>query len=338
MLLRLFNTNHPVAYIYLLIYAIILKGSFFFLPYDYSYETQAFFSNALFDFLGQYPGWSWAYHAFAILIVYLQAVVFNQVLLSYRFMEMQTYIPAMIFITLSSLRPEFILLSPVNIAYAFVIPWFINMMQIPFRPVAIESMFFAAFSLSLASLFYFPVSFLLPFLLLALIVLKNPKGREILISLVGFVLPYFFIGVYYFTIDSLDRYWENLIALFPGRLAMGAADYGAIFLGGFILLLIIAGYFRALRTPQQNVILYRKYLSTFLLFLVVGAAFYFVVSGDKVLYGYMFLIPASIFIGSLFDTSRPGFTLRFLLFLLIVLCAYFQWEYATEMVNDVALP
>ncbi len=334
MFIRIFNTNHPVVFFYLFLYALILKGSLFFMPYTFDHETTSLLSSGIFEELPKFDFWQAFIHGFSIILVFFQAVVFNQILIINRITELQTYVPAAIFITLSSLRPEFIILNPVNLCYILILPVFFNLFRLPYKEDAVENMFYSAFLISLASLIYFPAAYLLIVLVFGLIWLKNPSWREFLMPFVAFLLPYLFIGIYYFVMDKWATYIDLLTSLIPNTVGITFDSPGPWVLAGILFLLVLAGYFRSLRTPQQDVILYGKFLTVLLSAIIIGMGYTFFVEGDRLMFGYLFLAPLSIFIGSLFDVEKPKFFLRLLFWGLILLAAIFQWQHFKEMTGS----
>jgi len=258
-------------------------------------------------------------------------VVFNHILIINRITELQTYVPAAVFITLSSLSPEFIMLNPVNLAYLLILPVFYNLFLLPYKQDAVETLFYSAFLIALASLLYFPSAYLLLFLLFGLIWLKTPSGRELIMPFIAFALPYLLLGVYYFVTESLARYGAHLQSLLPDSAGIDIGQAKPWLFAGFILLLVIIGYFRALRTPQQDVILYGKFLTVLLSAILIGPVCLFFVEGSRLIFGYLFLAPLSIFIGNLFDVEKPRFILRVLFWGLILMAAFFQWQYYTGL-------
>ena len=336
---RFFNTNHPVVFINLFIYTLLLKGSFFFLPYFFYHDTPAVLNDPIFNALsGVIPGWQIPIHLLSILLVYLQAIVFNYILILNRLTKLQTYLPAMIFITLSSLRPEVITLNPANVSYILVLPVFFHVFRLPYQEQsAMESLFYSGLFIALASLFYFPASYLLLALLFAAIWLKTLNGREFLIPIIAYLLPYVFIGVYYYVIDELPAYWILLQQLLPETAALNVNKIGALILAGIVFIFVLAGYFKARNTPQQNIILYRKYMTVLLAFILIGLGYFFFVTGEQLLFGYILLAPISIFISNLYDVEKPGMFLRFVFWLLILLAFFFQWQYYLQTIGSSVL-
>ncbi len=331
-MLKLFNSNHPIGFIYLLLYAFIVKGSFYFGGFELNYGSDSILSKPFFDLLNNTRIPQWVIHTFAILMVYFQAVIFNQILQRFRIFERQSFMPGLLYLTFSSFIPEFVILSPVNVAYTFIIPYFNNLMKLPEEGQALEGLLLTGFFVAMASLFYFPASFLVLVLLYAMFVLTTPSLRELLMILIGFVLPYYFVGIYFFLVDQLPYYWKLVLDVFPEEVKVQAQDYGLLVLAGFILLLTIIGYFRALKIPQQFIILFRKYLIVFLVFIVIGIGFSFFIEGNKLLFAYMFLIPTSIFVGSIFDTEKPTFWQRVLFIVFLLIIAFFQVKYHINIV------
>lgn len=316
----------------------MLKGSFFCFSYDLEYGTASFISTPFFEALQKLPYWRVVVHAISILLVFLQAVIFNQILLINRITRLQTYVPAAIFITLSSLHPEFIIFNPVNLSYILILPVFYNIFRLPYEDNAVEVLFYSGFLIAVASLLYFPAAYLLIFLVFGLIWLKNPTGREFIMPFVAFLLPYLLVGVYYFVTDQFIGYLSTLEGLLPSNVGIVIANPGPWILAGFVFMLVIAGYFKASRVPQRDVIQFGKFLTVLLAAIIIGLGYLFFLANNALMFGYLFLAPVSIFIGSLFDEEKPGFILRALFWGLILLAAFFQWEYYSEIIGEPIWP
>jgi len=148
---------------------------------------------------------------------------------------------------------------------------------------------------------------------------------------VAYLIPYVLMGVYYFVTEQWDFYWQFLMALLPDTIGVTIDNPGAWVFAGVIFLLVLAGYFRSLQTPQQDVIQYGKYLTVLLSAIIIGLGSLFFVEGDQLIFSYLFMAPVSIFIGSLFDVEKPNFFLRLLFWGLILLSGFFQWQYYAQV-------
>lgn len=332
MFFRLFKSNHPLVFLYLLLYALLIKGSFFFLPHTYDYDVPGILANPLFKWLSSLEaGWQMVIHAFSILMVYSQAIAFNQFLIVDRIIQVQNYIPALLFLTLSSLHPEVLTLNPANLAYIFVIPVFYYVFQLPYiQDVAVEMMFYAGLSIGLVSLLYFPSSYLIFPLLIALAWLRGIYIREFITPLIGFLMPYFVGGVAMYVMGSLPEYWSMLAEVLPAFTGVFVPKADQLTIGFLVALLTFLGFIRAYRSARENILLYRKLLRVLSVFLITGLAYFLFIEEGPWLFGYLLLLPVSIFVSNLYDVEKTSVVLRWLFWLLVLLALFFQWQYYLE--------
>lgn len=328
MFFRLFNTNHPSVFLFLLLYAFLLKGSFFFLPYAYDYDLPGLVADPLFSWIASLAGgWQVLIHMISVLLVYAQAIAFNQFLIVDRIVKVPNYMPALIFLTLSSLQPEAVALSPINLSYIFVIPVFYYLFQLPYiQSEAVEMVFYSGLFIGVVSLLYFPSVYLLGALLIAIVWLRGFYFRELLTPVIGFSMPYLVAGIYFLLTDQIQAFWQQLGILLPSfQLAFDKVERVAF--AGVVLILALIGFIRAYQLPRQNIVLYRKLLGVLLLFILTGILYYFITKGELLLFGYLFLLPVSLFVSSLYDAEKPQTYLKGLFWLLVILALFFQWEY-----------
>jgi hypothetical protein len=140
------------------------------------------------------------------------------------------------YIVLCSLHPAFSQFNAqifVNFALLFAIN---ELLQLKQAHSPNKQLFNLGFAISLASLFQFSNIFFLPFLFIALIILRSVNIREWMIALVGFVMPFYILLVVFFCIDKGDlwRLWPNLGISLPSQLKPASYYLGA-FTGVFIL-------------------------------------------------------------------------------------------------------
>lgn len=333
MFFRLFNTNHPLVFVYLFVYALLIKGSFFLLPNSYDYGVPGILADPLFSWLSSLgSNWQFVIHLLSVLMVYTQAIAFNQFLILDRIIQVQNYIPALLFLTLSSLQPEIISLNPVNLAYLFIIPVFYYVFQLPYvQDTAVEMVFYAGLFTGLVSLLYFPSVYLLIPLLIAIAWLRGLHFREFLMPIIGFLMPYFIGGVAMFVKDDLPSYWMMLEGLLPGFKGLNALKTNQAIIAGVVLLLTLLGFIKSYQSARQNILLYRKLLGVLLLFLVTGLGYFLFVNEGKLLFGYLLLLPVSLFVSNLYDMEKPNALLRWLFWLLVLMCCFFQWQYYLDV-------
>lgn len=309
-----------------MVYAFVLKGLYFFYPYTTNLYPDSIAGKWLSEEIHNLP--FWFIHIVAILLTYWQAIRINIIFDQYRINEKPTFIPAMIFITLSSILPELVFLNTLMIAYLFVIPFVRNMLSIPEQERAVESFFFTGFYLGIASLFYHPLIFLLAVIIMALLVLKRPHWRELIISIIGFIIPYYFLGVYFFLTDQFASYISFVTGHFDIQgIGLAEANSLYIFIGAIILFIAGIGYLQAMNKSRQGMLLFRKYYNVFAFYIIAGIITFFLVKNNSVVFAYSFLIPISLFVSKIFEKEKTTVFQYAVYLSFLVMIAYFQWEY-----------
>jgi len=163
--------------------------------------------NLFSDWILQYveSGSIWG-NILALLLVTLQAVLLNGIINQHKMTKETTYYPALFYVLLASAIPDFLYLSPVVLAATFYIIALSELFKWYKNYEAATQIFNVGFWLSIASLFFFPVSIYFWLALIGLSVLRSLKVNEFFVLLIGFLVPYFLIGVYFFWIDQLPNF------------------------------------------------------------------------------------------------------------------------------------
>lgn len=212
---------------------------------------------------------------FAGLTVYVQALIFNHILLRYNIFSKPSFIPAALYIIISSLVKVFLFLQPVLIVNFFMI-WLVERIFAIYKtnqPIA------RAFDLGLiiaaGTFVYFPFITLLPVVWIGISTFLPFSWRVWLSGLLGFVVLYFFLGVFYFYADQLDRFFrifQPFDLQFRARMEILLFDLLTLIPLAVTLLFAIRYYRQIYR---KNLVQVRKSLQVlFSIVLFSGAGFY----------------------------------------------------------------
>ena len=148
----------------------------------------------------------WLNLSLAGILIFFQAIIFNQILIQYNIFPKPSYIPAAVFILLCSLFPNFLTLQPVIIVNFFMI-WLIERL---FSIYKTDQPITRAFDLGLiiacGTFVYFPFIILLPIIWIGLSIFLPYSWRSWLSGLLGFLVMYLFVGTYFFWSGHMDRF------------------------------------------------------------------------------------------------------------------------------------
>lgn len=152
-----------------------------------------------------------AYQSTSLILVFIQAIVFNLILQSSNAYSEKSLIPAILYLLFSTLFFDFNTLSPVVMGTTFLL-FAVNLifLQIKIKENA-ESMFYSGLMIGIASLFHMPLIFFLLMALVCSILFIRSKPRLYFTLIIGFLFPFLIIGVYYAWKNGYSSFYSNLI-------------------------------------------------------------------------------------------------------------------------------
>lgn len=187
-----------------------------------------------------------------ILVVFLQAVLVNNLVNQQRLFKEITLFPGLFYILLVSAIQDFLPLSSVLLGNTFLILALNNLLATYKNPKCADAIFNVGFWVGTAALFYNAFVFFLLLAFLGLLILRNFKFKEGLMMVGGYLLPFMFASTYSFWYDQLGEYWDtyflNQFAFLDFRLADNwDTNYKLILLVLFFLL----GAFNRYQFPKS---------------------------------------------------------------------------------------
>jgi len=214
------------------------------------------------------PNSSMVYSVIAFSLLYTQALMINYMVNEYRMIVKATYLPAMAYLLITSLMPEWNYLSSPMLANSFIIWMFIYLFRLYNSNNAKAQVYNIGLITGMTSYIYFPsVAFVLC-VLLGLMILKPFRLNEIVLFFLGCLTPYYFHAVYLFLFGEL-----SLRNFFPQISVRIPLLKNSIWLAGSILLLtvpfLVGGYF-VQANLRRMLIQVRKNWSVLLIYLLLA--------------------------------------------------------------------
>lgn len=214
------------------------------------------------------PGNAASYSIIAFILLYTQSLMINYLVNEYRMITKATYLPAMAYLLITSLLPEWNFLSSPMLANTFIIWMFIQLFKLYNSDNARPQIYNIGLIAGITSYIYFPSVAFAICVLLGLMILKPFRLNEIVLFLLGGMTPYYFHGVYLFLFDQL-----NFKNFFPSISVKVPTIKNSIWLAGSILLLtipfLIGGYYVQLHL-RRMLIQVRKNWSILLIYLLLA--------------------------------------------------------------------
>jgi hypothetical protein len=170
----------------------------------------------------------------------------------------------------------------------------------PYRQV-----FDAAFLVGIASLLYFPAAVFIVFIWLCFVVFQIFTWREWVISIFAFLIPYLFLGTYYFYTDDLLEVLRKYVTHFYEiKPIIVSTNTYAFIIWGLLTFLVLLVFSRMLKGIAESISDLRKKnrVVLFFLFMVAVSSVY---SGENFrMHLSLAAIPVSAIFGTYFSQSK----------------------------------
>lgn len=205
-MLALFRTNQFVANIFLLLYAVVVRGSVFMRSETFTLSQPGIFSELLYQWI---PPYSTEGFVLATVLVFIQAVIINIVVGKNRIANEISLLPGMFYVLLSSAFSEFLYLSPLILANTFYIIVLMELFSSYRKYSAAAAIFNIGLWSGIASLFYGSYFFLFILGMAGLGILRSFNFREQLMAISGLLTPYILAGTYFFLTNQFSEFWQK---------------------------------------------------------------------------------------------------------------------------------
>jgi hypothetical protein len=258
------------------------------------------------------------------LIILLQAIRFNLVLSDMRMYQYNSYTPAMAYILLSGMLPQWCSISPALIANFLLIWLFIKLCRLYNHPSPKTLLFNTGFIVGLSMVCYHPTAILILVVLFSLAVVRPFKLAEWLILLMGILVPYYFLAAGLFLNDELNTF-SSYLPYLRWNLPPAHWDVPLIVSLSVLLVVLLAGlyYWRASNTRMVIQIRKNWGAMTVMLLILLPIPFLFFHAGIES--AFMSLVPLGAFAGNAFSYPRRMLVPNILFWLCAVVIIYNNW-------------
>lgn len=295
-------------------------------------RTLMFNTNAYINFNGTMPFYEPIIHfipknsilssLIAITLITIEAFIIIRLNFQYMFLNVRTYLPAVFFVLICSMYLPLQTLHPILIGNLFFLLAFDKSLTSNKNRNLFSTYFISGFLLSIGSLFYFNLIFLIPIIWISQIILRGFNLREWFISIVGFATPYFFLLFYYFYFDKLDVFNKILSQnLFFSNNTLSFNIYYLI-LFSYLGVLILISSLHLLSNFNTKKIITRKYFRVLFWLFLLSSILLIILNSISIEFIVIIALPISFLLSNFFVSIKSRFwgeVLFILLFLLIAL-------------------
>jgi hypothetical protein len=229
----------------------------------------------------------------AFVLIYVLALSITNIVNEYRMTTRQTFLPGMSFLLITSLVPEWNLLSAPLVGTAFIFWAFSKLLELYNAPAANSKIYNIGLLLGIASFFFFPSLAMGLCMIVGLMVLRPFRLNEVFLFLTGILTPYYFYAIYLFLTDGFQ--WKELIP----QIKVGVPFIrNNIWLAGSAAFLgipfLLGGYY--VQTHLRKMLIQaRKNWSIVLVYLLLALAVPFINSPDSFVNWVLAAVPFAIF-------------------------------------------
>jgi len=322
-----FKANNPYNTFLLLVYGIALKLPMFLHPVKpLPQQTDGFLFKELLSQLSNIgnslPG---IYPLITFLLLYTQAITFNQLANGQRLMQKPNYLTAMAYLLITSLFKEWNVLSAPLIVNSLLVWVWARMSALGHTKSISSTLFNIGIVIGVATFFYFPSIAFAVLMIFGLVVTRTFKLAEWLLSLLGIITPYYFLLSYVFLTDKWKGY------KFPGIVFSLPKFYESRWALVAIIIVLIATVVGLVYIRQnflRQLVQTRKSWNLVFLYFFVAIGIPFINATHSFEYWILCAIPLSAFVGCAFLYPQKKWfpqLLHWLMVAFVIAFSYFRY-------------
>ncbi|MBW4888598.1 beta-carotene 15,15'-monooxygenase [Mucilaginibacter sp. HMF5004] len=262
----------------------------------------------------------------AAILVYAQAIWLNQMVNKYNLLGKPTFLPALMYITVSALLVPFLVMSPPLICNFLVLLMIDKLLSFYKDENAKATAFDLGMIVGIGTLIYFPYIYMFLTVWIGLIIFRAFNWREWAGVLVGFVTVFFFLAVYYFWNNRIEQFyaiWLPLGHSFPNQIRFNYYNYLMLIP---VIVIFGLGFISLRQNYFKSYVQIRKAFQMISIVFVVAALSFYVKTNFRVSHFLLCAIPAAIIFAYYFLYASTRWFYEILYAILIAGIIYFQFN------------
>ena len=294
-----FKANNPYNTFLLLVYGIVLKLPMFLHPVKpVPQQTDGFlFKELLVQLSNVGDKLPAVYPLIAFVLLYTQAIIFNQLANGQRMMQKPNYLTAMAYLLITSLFKEWNVLSAPLIVNSLLVWVWARMAGLGNTKSVTSTLFNIGIAIGVSTFFYFPSIAFAVLVIFGLVVTRPFKLAEWLLCLFGIITPYYFLLSYVFLTDKWKGYKLPGIAFSLPKFYESRWALAAIII---VLFATVVGLFYIRQNFLRQLVQTRKSWNLVFLYFFVAVGIPFINATHSFEYWILCAVPLSAFVGCAF--------------------------------------
>jgi hypothetical protein len=291
-MINFFKTLNPLNVLWLAILLVALRAGYLLhTPAKIDFAFERLFSRLLMPASWQYPMSPVFNVSLACFLVFVQALFLNHLVNHFNLLGKPTFLPALMYITVSSLFTPFLILSPPLICN-FLVIWMLFKLLSFYKSKDTKS---AAYDLgmmvAIGTLIYLPFIYYLLAIWIALVIFNPFNWREWAAGIMGYITIIFFLAVYYYLNNSLEQFYEIWLPLatkFPDSIDINYYNYLVLIP---VVVILVLCFFKLQQNFFRSYVQVRKsFQLLFIVFLIAGLSFYVMRGAGSDIFFLLFFI------------------------------------------------
>lgn len=327
-MIRIFRTFNPLNALWLLIILFTLRvGYWYNAPANIEFIFVETFARTLVPVSYEHlfsPGINML---IASMLVFIQALLLNLLVNRYNLLSRSSFLPALMYVTVSSLFTPFLVLSPPLICNFLVIWMLFKLFDLYKGDGALSTAYDLGMIVAIGTLIYFPFIFLFLAIWVALVIFRPFNWREWVAGIMGYGTVFFFLAVFYYLHNQFNQFytiWLPLGTRFPNRINI-TNYYNYLILIPVIIILGLC-FIKLRQNFFKSYVQVRKsFQLLFFMFLIAGLSFY-VRTQFNLNHFLLCCIPAAVFFAYYFLHATSKWFYETLYLLLFISIIYFQFN------------
>lgn len=320
-----FRANNPYNNFLLLIYGLLIKLPMFLRPVaPQPQPIDGFLYKEFIQFLQPVgKGLPVIYPLITFGLLFTQAIWFNKLLIDQRIMQRPNYLTGMSYLLITSMFPEWNLLSSPLIVNSLLIWVWAKMSTLSTDHAPKAALFNIGIAIGICTFFYFPSLAFVALIIFGLALTRAFRLAEWVIALLGIITPYYFLLAYVFLTDKWQHY------KFPSFAVVNPVfNQSKWAMAGIILVIASAmvGVFYIQQNFRRQLIQARKSWNLVFLYLIIAFFVPFVNATHTFEYWILCAVPLSALIAATFlYPSRTLFPmiLHWVMVAMVIMISYF---------------
>ena len=294
-----FKANNPINTFLLLLYGVALKLPMFLHPVKPTkQQTDGFlYKELLYQLEPVGKNLPAVYPFIAFLLLFTQAITFNQLANGQKLMQKPNYLTAMSYLLITSLFNEWNMFSAPLIVSSLMVWVWARMSSLNTVRNVTGTLYNTGIVIGIATFFYFPSIAFSALIIFGLLIIRPFRLAEWIVSLLGILTPWYFLLSFAFLTDRLKHYKPPGVSVSLPKFYDNSWALAAIIIVMFTTLI---GFYFIRKNFLRQLVQTRKSWNLVFLYFIVAVSIPFINETHSFEYWILCAIPLSAATGAAF--------------------------------------